>query len=98
MTIGLFWTLFAGFALGLLMNAFLPLGLVTGGKALVLAAAIGIVGALAASFLGQGLHWWDREQLAAFIAAVVGAALLLGVARLALGNRAVSAPPAAGIR
>lgn len=77
MTIGLFWTLFAGFLLGLLMNAFRPLGWMTGIKALLLTCGIGVLGAAIASVGGQGLHFWGQEQLAAFIAALVGAAILL---------------------
>ncbi len=81
MTTGLFWTLFAGFILGLLMNAFKPMGITTGMKALLLAAGIGMVGALAASSAGQGMHLWGREQLAAFVAALVGAGMLLAASR-----------------
>ncbi len=93
MTIGLFWTLFAGFMLGLLMNAFLPMGRHTGMKALALSSGIGIVGALIASFAGQGMHWWGQEQLNAFIAALVGAAVLLAASRYFLLRSPAAAAP-----
>jgi uncharacterized membrane protein YeaQ/YmgE (transglycosylase-associated protein family) len=87
MTVGLFWTIFAGFILGLLMNAFLPMGRLAGSKGLLLAVAIGMTGALAASFAGQGMHWWGREQLPAFVAALVGAGVLLAAGYLFLRPR-----------
>ena len=87
MTTGLFWTLFAGFILGMLTNAFLPMGRKTGALALGLTCAVGIVGALVASLAGQGLRLWDQEQIGAFVAALVGAAVLLAVVRHFMGAR-----------
>ena len=43
---------------------------------------IGIAGALLAGFLGQQLGWYDRGEGAGFLAAIVGAVLLLFVYRL----------------
>ena len=43
---------------------------------------IGIAGALVAGFLGQQLGWYDRGEGAGFLAAIVGAVLLLFVYRL----------------
>jgi uncharacterized membrane protein YeaQ/YmgE (transglycosylase-associated protein family) len=92
MTVGLFWTLFAGFILGMLMNAFHPMGLATGFKTLVMTCGIGIVGALVASFAGQGMHFWDQEAGSSFVAALVGAAVLLVAARIYVGGPKVVAP------
>ena len=91
MTVGLFWTLFAGFILGMLMNAFHPMRLATGLKALLLACAIGMAGALAASFAGQGMKLWDQEAMGAFVGALAGAAVLLLAARYFVGG-AVATP------
>ncbi|MCZ2495602.1 hypothetical protein GN316_02420 [Xylophilus sp. Kf1] len=93
MTVGLFWTLFAGFILGLLMNAFHPMRLATGLKALLLACGIGMLGALAVSFTGQGLKLWDQEAMGAFFGALAGAGVLLVVSRYVVGGPV--APPAA---
>lgn len=43
---------------------------------------IGIAGALVAGFLGQQLGWYDRGEGAGFLAAIVGAVLLLFIYRL----------------
>lgn len=90
MTVGLFWTLFAGFILGLLMNAFYPMRLATGLKALLLTCAVGVVGALAVSLAGQGMKLWNQEAMGAFIGALVGAGVLLVAARYFLGGPAVT--------
>jgi uncharacterized membrane protein YeaQ/YmgE (transglycosylase-associated protein family) len=43
---------------------------------------IGIAGALVAGFLGQQLGWYERGEGAGFLAAIVGAVLLLFIYRL----------------
>ncbi len=43
---------------------------------------IGIAGALVAGFLGQQLGWYDRGEGAGFLAAIVGAVVLLFIYRL----------------
>jgi len=49
--------------------------------------ALGIGGALLAGFLGQKLGWYGPGEGAGFIAAVVGAVLLLLVYRMVAGRR-----------
>jgi uncharacterized membrane protein YeaQ/YmgE (transglycosylase-associated protein family) len=49
--------------------------------------ALGIGGALLAGFLGQQLGWYRPGEGAGFIAAVVGAVLLLLVYRMFAGRR-----------
>jgi uncharacterized membrane protein YeaQ/YmgE (transglycosylase-associated protein family) len=48
---------------------------------------LGIAGALLAGFLGQKLHWYRPGEGAGFLAAIVGAVLLLIVYRLFAGRR-----------
>jgi uncharacterized membrane protein YeaQ/YmgE (transglycosylase-associated protein family) len=48
---------------------------------------LGIAGALLAGFLGQKLHWYRPGEGAGFLAAIVGAVLLLIVYRLVAGRR-----------
>jgi uncharacterized membrane protein YeaQ/YmgE (transglycosylase-associated protein family) len=43
---------------------------------------LGIGGAVLAGFLGQQLHWYRPGEGAGFIAAIVGAVILLGLYRL----------------
>ncbi|WP_198970917.1 GlsB/YeaQ/YmgE family stress response membrane protein [Xylophilus sp. ASV27] len=91
MTTGLFWVLFAGFIVGMLVNAFKPLGRMAGMTGLLVTAAIGIAGALAASLSGEALHWWSREHLNGFTAAVIGALIVLLATRFFLRPRALPA-------
>lgn len=50
--------------------------------------ALGIGGALLAGFLGQQLGWYRAGEGAGFIAAVIGAVVLLLVYRMVAGRRA----------
>ena len=43
----------------------------------ILTTALGIVGALVATYLGQALGWYQAGQGAGFIASIVGAVLIL---------------------
>ncbi|WP_059411428.1 GlsB/YeaQ/YmgE family stress response membrane protein [Cupriavidus basilensis] len=70
----LIWTILIGFVAGLVARAITP---GSGPSGFFLTAALGIAGALAATFLGQLLHWYRPGQSAGFIGAVVGAVILL---------------------
>jgi uncharacterized membrane protein YeaQ/YmgE (transglycosylase-associated protein family) len=48
---------------------------------------LGIGGAVIAGFLGQQLGWYRQGEGAGFIAAIVGALILLGIYRLVSGMR-----------
>jgi len=48
---------------------------------------LGIAGALLAGFLGQKLGWYEAGEGAGFLAAIVGAVLLLIVYRIFAGRR-----------
>jgi uncharacterized membrane protein YeaQ/YmgE (transglycosylase-associated protein family) len=48
---------------------------------------LGIGGALLAGFLGQALGWYDRGEGAGFVAAIVGAFILLFIYRLIARRR-----------
>ena len=49
---------------------------------------LGIAGALLAGFLGRAIGWYDSNEGAGFIAAIVGAFLILLVYRLIVRRRA----------
>ncbi|WP_020203266.1 GlsB/YeaQ/YmgE family stress response membrane protein [Cupriavidus sp. WS] len=70
----LIWTILIGFVAGLVARAITP---GSGPSGFFLTAALGIAGALAATFLGQLLNWYRPGQSAGFIGAVVGAVILL---------------------
>src|SRR5919112_3096480 len=49
---------------------------------------LGIAGALLAGFLGQAVGWYDAGEGAGFIAAVIGAFIILFIYRLVMRRRA----------
>jgi uncharacterized membrane protein YeaQ/YmgE (transglycosylase-associated protein family) len=48
---------------------------------------LGIAGALMAGFVGKMIGWYDESEAAGFIAAIVGAFLILLIYRLVLRRR-----------
>jgi uncharacterized membrane protein YeaQ/YmgE (transglycosylase-associated protein family) len=70
----LIWTIVIGFVVGLVARALKP-----GNDSLgiVMTSILGIVGAYAASFIGKTMGWYADGEAAGFIAAVVGAVILL---------------------
>jgi uncharacterized membrane protein YeaQ/YmgE (transglycosylase-associated protein family) len=49
---------------------------------------LGIAGALVAGWLGRAVGWYRTDEGAGFIAAIVGAFIILGIYRLIMRNRA----------
>ena len=48
---------------------------------------LGIAGAFIAGWLGQAIGWYDAGEGAGFIAAIVGAFILLAIYRMVAGRR-----------
>ena len=55
----------------------------------IITVLLGIAGALIAGWLGKMIGWYDTNEGAGFIAAIVGAFILLGLYRLIAGRRRV---------
>ena len=55
----------------------------------IITVLLGIAGALVAGWLGKAIGWYDTGEGAGFIAAVVGAFLLLLIYRVIVGRRRV---------
>ena len=53
----------------------------------VITILLGIAGALLAGFLGKAVGWYDESEAAGFVAAIVGAFLILLIYRLVLSRR-----------
>jgi uncharacterized membrane protein YeaQ/YmgE (transglycosylase-associated protein family) len=48
---------------------------------------LGIAGAVLAGFLGQMVGWYEQGEGAGFLAAIVGALILLAIYRMVAGGR-----------
>jgi uncharacterized membrane protein YeaQ/YmgE (transglycosylase-associated protein family) len=77
------WILF-GFVVGLIARAVMPgrdpLGFIG-------TTVLGIVGALTAGWLGQAMGWYTADDGAGFIAAAVGAVVVLAIYYFMTGRR-----------
>lgn len=75
----LLWVIIIGFIAGVVAKFIMP-GKDPGG--FLITTGLGIGGALLATFLGRLIGWYKEGQSAGFIAAVVGALIVLGVYHL----------------
>lgn len=79
------WIVIGGLA-GLIAKAIMP-GRDPGGC--IVTILLGIAGAVVAGFLGRMVGWYDRyDEGAGFIAAIIGAIVILFIYRLVAGRRA----------
>jgi len=70
------WTILIGFVAGLIARAIKP---GDDSMGIIMTTVVGILGALAATYLGQAMGWYMAGEGAGFIASVVGAIVLLFV-------------------
>jgi uncharacterized membrane protein YeaQ/YmgE (transglycosylase-associated protein family) len=80
----LLWMLLIGLVVGIIAKALMP-GKDPGG--FIITALIGVAGAFLAGILGRSMGWYADGQPAGFIAAVIGAILLLAIYRMVIGRR-----------
>ena len=69
------WILFVGLVAGILARLISPGPNKPGG--FILTIVLGVAGAFLATFIGQTIGWYHADQGAGFIAATVGALLVL---------------------
>lgn len=81
---GWVWWIIIGFIAGAIAKALMP-GREPGGC--ILTILLGVGGAVVAGFLGQQLGWYRSGEGAGFLAAIVGAIIILAVYRLVAGRR-----------
>ena len=72
------WTIIIGFIAGIVAK-FLHPGSSNEPSGFILTAALGIVGAFVATYLGQAIGWYRAGEGAGFVGAVVGAIIVLVV-------------------
>ena len=70
------WTIIIGFVAGVIAK-FLSPGKKYEPSGFILTTVLGIVGAFAATFLGQAIGWYKAGEGAGFIGAIVGAIIIL---------------------
>ena len=75
--------IFIGLIVGAVAKLLMP-GRDPGG--FIITMLLGIAGSVVAGYLGQALGWYKDGEPAGFIAAVIGAMVLLGVYRLVTGR------------
>jgi uncharacterized membrane protein YeaQ/YmgE (transglycosylase-associated protein family) len=75
----LLWVIIIGLVAGAVAKLIMP-GKDPGG--LLITMALGVAGALLATFLGRFIGWYQSGESAGFIAAVIGAIILLFIYRL----------------
>ncbi len=79
----LWWIVIGGIA-GAIAKLLMP-GRDPGGC--IVTILLGIAGAFLAGWLGQSFGWYERDEGAGFIAAIVGAFIILALYRLIAGRR-----------
>ncbi|HVZ13694.1 MAG TPA: GlsB/YeaQ/YmgE family stress response membrane protein [Bauldia sp.] len=70
------WTIIIGLLAGIVAKLLVP-GRNYEPRGFILTAVLGIVGALLATWIGQGIGWYQPGEAAGFIGAVVGAVIIL---------------------
>jgi uncharacterized membrane protein YeaQ/YmgE (transglycosylase-associated protein family) len=74
---GIIWTIIIGFIAGVIAKFIMPGRNEPSG--FILTTILGIVGAFAATYLGQAVGWYRADQGAGLIGAVVGAVIVLAI-------------------
>jgi uncharacterized membrane protein YeaQ/YmgE (transglycosylase-associated protein family) len=82
----LLWTAIIGLIAGAIAKALMP-GRDPGG--IIITMLLGVAGAMLGAFLGRAVGWYQPGEPAGFIAAIVGAMLLLFIYRQFRGRTTV---------
>jgi uncharacterized membrane protein YeaQ/YmgE (transglycosylase-associated protein family) len=88
------WIVVIGFVAGMIAR-FLSPG-PNEPKGFILTSLLGIAGAFVATFLGQMIGWYRADQGAGFIAATVGALLVLFIWNRLVAHRVIGDPGVSG--
>jgi uncharacterized membrane protein YeaQ/YmgE (transglycosylase-associated protein family) len=84
------WIIIIGFVAGIIARFLAPGPNNPAG--FILTTILGIVGAFAATFIGQAIGWYGPNQGAGFIGAIVGAVVILVVWHALVRNGVISDP------
>jgi uncharacterized membrane protein YeaQ/YmgE (transglycosylase-associated protein family) len=89
------WTIIIGLVAGIIAKLLVP-GRNYEPRGFILTAVLGIVGALLATWLGQAVGWYQADQGAGLIGAIVGAVIILLI--WGAVGRSMASRPGAGPR
>ncbi len=81
------WTLVVGLIVGAIAKFLMP-GKDPGG--MIITMLLGVAGAFLANFIGSSMGYYEANEPAGFVAAVIGAVLLLAVYRAVIGRKSVT--------
>jgi uncharacterized membrane protein YeaQ/YmgE (transglycosylase-associated protein family) len=87
---GLIWIIVVGFVAGIIARIFAPGP--NNPSGFILTTVLGIVGAFLATFIGQSIGWYSVNQGAGFIAATIGAIVVLFIWNRLVAARVISDP------
>ncbi|AHZ84363.1 GlsB/YeaQ/YmgE family stress response membrane protein [Bdellovibrio bacteriovorus] len=76
---GIIWTIIIGFVVGLIAKFLMP-GKDGGG--FIMTTLLGIIGSVVGTYVGSALGWYEVGEGAGFIASVLGAMIVLFLARM----------------
>ena len=89
---GFIWIIIVGFVAGIIARMLSPGPNNPGG--FILTTVLGIAGAFLATFIGQSIGWYRADQGAGFIAATVGALVVLFIWNRLVVHRVITDPGA----
>jgi uncharacterized membrane protein YeaQ/YmgE (transglycosylase-associated protein family) len=89
---GIIWIIIVGFVAGIIARMLSPGPNNPAG--FILTTLLGIAGAFLATFIGQSIGWYRADQGAGFIAATVGALIVLFIWNRLVVHRVISDPGA----
>lgn len=78
------WALLIGLVVGAVAKAIMP-GKDPGG--IIVTMILGVVGSMLAHWIGLTAGWYSQDQAPGFIAAVLGAVIVLAIYRAVIGGR-----------
>ena len=87
---GLIWVIVVGFVAGLIARILSPGP--NNPRGFILTVVLGIAGAFLATFIGQSIGWYRSDQGAGFVAATIGALVVLFIWNRLVVHRVVRDP------
>ena len=73
-----------GFVIGLVARFLMP---GRDSMGFILTTVLGVIGSLAATYIGRGLGWYGVDEPAGFLASIVGAVVVLGIYNAVSGRK-----------